>query len=290
MKTDQHQRLTKLKMPGLLRLGFLSFLFFSLLLNVGCDSRIEREYKKAREEAALKNYPAALEMFENILKEEPTEALALTSAREASRIAYFENKDFLRAIKFYQHLVFYSQDPEEVLQSQRQIVQIYLEHLSDYEKAIVELGKLIPIEMDPKVRVDLRIKLARAHYHMKRFFQALAEIDEALKTKEGQEQEFEILLLKANVLTADKKYGEAVAIFKGLMAKDRKLAIKENVPLALAACYEEMKEFGLALELLQSIQAEHPVPEYVDLRIKRLNERVKNQPKTKTRPPAPKKK
>lgn len=288
MKTPTNHRLTNCIKLGVFGAGLLIFLTQSALL--GCSSRGEREYKKAHQAVLEKNYPSALEQFENIIKVDPSESSALMAAREGARVAFFDAKDFPRAAKFYQHLVFYSQDPEEVLQAQRQIVQIYLEHLNDYEKSIAELGKLIPIESDPKIRVGLRVKLARAHYHMKKFFQALAEIEESLKSKEGQEQEFEILLLKANVLTADKRYQEAVAVFNSLMMKDRKLAIKENVPLALAACYEEMKEFALALELLETIRPEYPVPEYVDLRVKRLKDRAKNQPKAKAKAPSPKKK
>lgn len=274
--------------PSITVLGLL--LLAVALFSSGCDSRNEREYKSALQSVEQKDYSTALQAFEGILKVDPSDPTAIKAAREAARISYFEIKDFHRALKFFQHLTLYSKDPEEVLQSQRLIVEIYLKHLNDYDKAVVELGKLIPIEDDPKARTALRIQAARAHYHMKRFFQALAEINEALKTKESKEYEFEILLLKANVLTADKKYSEAVELFKSLMTQDRKLAIKENVPLALAACYEEMKEFDLAFALLQSIREEHPVPEYIDLRIKRLNDRAKNQPKTKTRPPKAKKK
>lgn len=281
-----------MKIPAsrpLIKQAFLGLLLFGLFGNCGCQSRSEREYKEAQANISNKDFRAALVKLENVLQVSPEETVALQAAREGARVAFLESKEFQKAIRFNEHLVLYSQDPSEVIQAQRSIVLIYLEHLNDYEKSIIEIGKLLSVETDPAAKVELRKKLARSYYHLKRFFQALAEIDEALKSKEGKEQEFDLLLLKANVLTADKKFPEAVELLKGLLEKNRALAIKENVPMTLAVCFEEMKDFGSALELLEKIRPEYPVPEYVDLRIKRLQDRAKNQPKAKLKDPSLKK-
>ena len=249
----------------------------------GCTSRSERELSQAKAELSAGNQKAALIRLENLLLIDPDDSVTLNAAREGARVSFFEAKDFQRAIRFNEHLVLYSTDPEEVIRSQKQIVLIYLEHLQDYEKSIIEIGRVLSIETDPKEVVDLRMKLARSFYHLKRFFQALTEINEALKSKEGKAEEFALLLLKANVLTADKKFPEAVTIYQQLMGIDRARAIKENVPMTLAVCLEETKDFTQAMDVLEKIKPEYPVPEYVDLRIKRLKERAKNQPKTKAK-------
>ncbi len=242
-----------------------------------------------KSEISSGDFKTALNRFDDIIKVDPSDPVAQQAAREAARVSFFETKEFLRSIQYNQHLVFYSPSSDEVIQAQRQIVLISLEHLNDYERSIIEIGKLLTIETDPATQVELRMKLARCYYHLKRFFQALAEINESLKTPEGKAKEFHLLLLKANVLIADQKFSDAVSLLKELMEKNRTLAFKENVPITLAVCFEEMKEFNLALELLETIRPEYPIPEYVDLRIKRLKNRAKNQPKTKLKPSVAKK-
>lgn len=261
-----------------------SQLFGWLILLVffcSCESRYERILRQADSEASQKHFRAALSDYESLLVHEPGESIALRAAREGARISYFEIKDYPRALTYYRHLVYHSNDSDESLAAQRQLVTIYAEHLADYEKAILETAKLIEIEKDPVFRVDDRIRIARAHYHLNRFSQAKFEIDEAFRLPQSDKKEFELKQLKANILTADKKFTDAVVLLKELMARWRERAIKENVPMTLAVCYEEMRDFKGAMAMMESVRAEYPVPEYIDLRIKRLNERMKNAPQVK---------
>lgn len=250
---------------------------------MGCESRSERILRNADNDTSLKRFRTALTGYDSLLSLEPDGPIALKAAREGARISYFEIKDYPRALTFYRHLVFHSPDPAEALSAQRQLVTIYQDHLADYEKAIMETAKLIEIEKDPVNKVEDRIRIARAHYHLNRFAQAKFEIDEAFRLPKSDEKEFELKQLKANILTADKKYADAIVLLKELMARWRERSIKENVPMTLAVCFEEQSDFKSAIALMESVKAEYSVPEYVDLRIKRINERLVNAPKAKMR-------
>lgn len=262
-------------------LGRPSSFLLILALTAACENRFERTLHRADAAAQMGHFRIALSGYESLLILEPDNPVLLKAAREGARIAYFEVKDYQRALDFYKHLVYHSPDPEEALMAQRQVVSIYFEHLADYEKAILETAKLIEIEKDPQKKLEAHLKVARSHYQLNRFLQASFEIDEAFRLPESQKMEFDLKLLKANVLTAQKKYSDAILLLKELLTKWRERAIKENVPMTLAVCYEEMKDFKGAISILESVKAEHPVPEYVDLRIKRITERVKNAPGAK---------
>ncbi len=251
------------------------------LLLCGCESRFERILRTADNEASLGHFRTALSSYESLLVLEPSDTIAMKAAREGARISYFEIKDYPRALIFYRHLVYHSPDSNEALSAQRQLVTIYSEHLADYEKAILEIAKLIEIEKDPVEKVEDHIKVARAHYHLNRFSQAKFEIDEAFRLPQAEKKEFELKQLKANILTADKKFADAIVLLKELMARWRERSIKENVPMTLAVCYEEQLDFKAAIALMESVRTEYSVPEYVDLRVKRLNERLVNAPKVK---------
>lgn len=255
-------------------------LFFGLLLCsiiVGCENRFERVLRQAEADVQLKHFRSALTKYDSVLTLEPQE-LTLRAAREASRIAYYEIKDDLRALDYYRYLVYHSPDATESLQAQRQVVSIYFERFANYERAIVEASKLLEIETDPIERIEAKLKIARSHYHLNRFSQARAEIDEGFTFPKSDQYDFELKLLKANVLTTDKKFSEAVILLRELMTQARERAIRENVPMTLAVCYEEMRDIKAAIAILESVRTEHSVPEYVDLRLKRLAERQKNMP------------
>lgn len=257
------------------------WIFAAASLNLtGCRSASERDYQRAQKKIEAGQIAEGLKGLSEIVRIYPNDPVSLTAAREGARVAFFENKDYLKSIEFNRHLAFHSTNPSEVLEAQRQIVQVYMEHLNDYDKSVLEIGRLMQIETDPTKITDLRIKLGRAHFHMKRFFQALAELQEAMKSQITTDQQFDLKHLKANVLAANKKFPEAVSLLKEIIAQDRTRAIKENVPITLAVCFEEMKEFRLAMQTLEDIKNDHPIPEYVDLRIKRLNDRLENQPRS----------
>ncbi|PWU19598.1 MAG: hypothetical protein C5B49_05500 [Bdellovibrio sp.] len=253
-------------------------LSFLIVVLCACEGRIERELHRGEGEARQGHWLEALSHYEKLLKLDTSRPELLKASREGARIAYFELKDYRRALVFYQNLAYHSQDPSETLQAQRQVVAIYFEHLGDYERVIVEAGKLLGVERDPLLKIEDRLKIARSHFHLNRFSQALYEIEEAQRVPESKNMQFDLMLLKANVLTADKRFPEAVGLLRTLMKDSRDRAIKENVPMTLAVCFEEMKDFSGAVRVLESIESESPVPEYIKWRLKHLKERMINAP------------
>lgn len=250
----------------------------ALILLSACDRPIQKDFKNAEAEASAGNWRTAVSQFEDIVKTEPASLEALKSAREAARISSLEIKDVARAVPMYRHIVLYSGDPEETLAAQKQIVDIVFAQIQDYPRAIEEISRLLQVETDPEERTAYRVKLARSYYHMNNFMQASAELKELLRTPHDSKDDFEVKELQANVLLADKKYEEASVILRELLNKHRERAIRENVPMTLAVALEEQKDFKGAIGILESVKASHAVPEYVELRLKRLRERSLNQP------------
>lgn len=256
----------------------LSFGFLLLPFLWSCQKSIEKEYRRAEAEARNQNWRTALSLYDDILHVEPSSEIALKAARDGARIASLEVKDYNRAVPFYRHLVFHSHEPSETIVAQKQLIEIYFEQLQDYPRAIEEISRLLQVEKDVGQRTDYRVKLARSYFHMNNFAQASAELEEILRGPHGSEADFDLKLLKANVLTAAKKFDEAAVILRELMEKWREKAIQENVPMTLAVCFEEKGDFKSAIQVLESVKASHAVPEYVELRLKRLRERSLNQP------------
>jgi tetratricopeptide (TPR) repeat protein len=127
-------------------------------------------------------------------------------------------------------------------------------------------------------KTDYKIKLARAYYYQNNFIQAENEVDEFLSKNISKDLQFDMYLLKGNINLAQKNLSKAADIFKKMISDFPERSAKENIGLTLSVCYEEMKDYKSAIETLEKIRNLHLMPEYIDIRINRLNDRLKNQP------------
>jgi tetratricopeptide (TPR) repeat protein len=239
---------------------------------------MESVFEKGQKESQAGQYRTAVADFEKIVKRTPDSDLGVEAAKEAARILFFEIKDFKRAVEFYKHIVLYSPASEERRASQRQIVVIYFDHMSDYPNSIIEVHRLLSMVEAPEEKMDLKIRLARSYFYQNNFQQAENEVDEFLRSDYPEKIKFEMKLLKGNINVAKKDLTRAVAIFRELMKASPKLASENNLGLTLSVTLEEMKDFKGAAEILQQIRSTHAMPEYIDIRVKRLKERMSNQP------------
>ena len=215
------------------------------------------------------------------MKRNPTSEWALKAAREGSRIAFFDTKDFKKAVFFYRHLVVNSSDDQERIDAQKKMGEVYLENLQDYPRAIIEYSKLVEQNLSDQEVGLYRLGLARAHYYQNNLFQADSEIAQILKLKVEAPLRFNAMMLKGNIFIAQKDFTKAATLFKELIKDYPEKAQIENVPMTLAVCYEEAGDLKEALQVLESLRGTYRPPEYIELRIKRLKERQKNQPGAK---------
>lgn len=268
--TNRYFRDISTKAWSLIGIGLFAFL-------TGCSSPEEQEFRRAERAVDAGHFRVALTHYSNVI-ESSNEQLALEAARDAAKIAHFEVKDFKRSAEFYRKIVLKSSDALERLSAQKMLADIYFDHLADYKQSILEINRFLSLSTDSQERTKYKISLARSYYYQNLFDQALNEVEEFLKVEPNEINKFDMLMLKGNILLAQKDLGRAADVFKSVLLKYPEKSKQENVALTLAVCYEEMKDFKSSIETLQSLKAHHPVPEYLDLRIKRLEERRKNQP------------
>lgn len=251
------------------------------LLIFSCTPPEGRDFKEGQAQASRQNFSQSLVYFERAAKRTPQSLWAMRAAREGARVAYLELKDYKKAADFYHHLVMHSDDNAERIDSQRRLGEIYLDNLQDYPKAIVEFSRLIEQKLSDQEIGHYRLGLARAYYYQNNLFQAESEISEALKLKIEPPLRFNATMLKGNIFIARKQYSQAADLFNELIELYPEKSKQENVPMTLAVCYEEAGDFKSALSILETLRDNYNPPEYIDLRIKRLKERQKNQPGAK---------
>lgn len=257
------------------------FLIVLALFISACSSQEEVDFYQAKKEIAQEHYRIGLNYLDRVIKRNTKNKYPLEAAREAARISFFEIKDFKKAIHYFHFIVLNSKDEKERLQAQKQIAEIYFNNLQDYKQAIIEFSKLQQMPHTDLEASQYKMNIARAQYYLNNFFQAESEIDSLLKLKNDDNIRFSASMLKGNILVAKKQFVEAAEIFKGLIEKYPEKSTEENVAMILAVCYEENFDFKSAISVLEAHQKNYSPPEYIELRIKRLKERMKNAPGAK---------
>lgn len=256
-------------------------IFVALCFFVGCDLVEKKDFNTATAYAEKKEFRQALVYYDRVIQRNQETEISLFAAREGARISLLDLKDFKKAAEYYQLIVLYSKDPAERLLAQKQIATIYFDQLTDYSRAVVEINKLLGMSLDPTEASKYKMNLARAYYYQNNFFQAESEANEFLKKSTNDDDRFQMLVLKGNIFLAKKDIQKASEIFHEILKKYPDRAVKENVAITLAVAYEEMKDFNSAISVLEAMRPHHPQPDYIDIRIKRLLERQKNQPNAK---------
>lgn len=195
---------------------------------------------------------------------------------EAAKIDFYETKKFEKAIELYRKVVLFSPDPQTRMSAQKDLITILFHHLNQYPESIKEINKLLPLLNDPVQKSEMRLSLARAHYYINNFNQADMETEEILKTESGDR--FQALILRGNIALAKKNIKRATELFALAYKENPEQAIKEKTAVSLAIAYEEQKDFKQAVEILEKIKKQDPNPEFIQIRINRLIERMKQQP------------
>lgn len=262
-----------------MRLRNSAALIFCFLSLSACHfSSLNVEYREGKSAVEEKQFPLALKKFDRVIRREPESSVAMDSARIAAKVAHYEIKDFKRAIDFYSHLVQYSPDASERRDSQKKIAAIYFENLNDYKDAIEEYNKLLALKNSTPETVDFKLKIAKSNFYLNNFFQAESEVNSAIKLTDDKDKSFDLMLFLGNVYYNTKRVEEAIKVYEDLLSRFPERAKTENVAMNIIVCYEDIEQFDKAIERLQLIKDTFANPEFIDLKIKRLQQRKANLP------------
>ena len=231
------------------------------------------EYRRGEEAAQNKDFKAAIEHFNLLIEHDPKTPTALKAAKEAARITHYETKNYKAAVGYYKDLVLYSPLQKERVEAQKQIANLQFAQILDYTQSITEYSRLLELPHSIAEDLEYRTAIAKSYFYQNNFFQAQAEIDSIIKRNYQKALVFDPLLLKANIYLATKQIDEAISVLRKLIVDYPERSKTESVALILALCFEEQKNYGKAIETLESIRNTYPRKDFIEKRIKVLRER-----------------
>ena len=269
-------RLSRMKIK--LAKKYTNFYLIAMALGVlsACGPRAESLYNEAYSEIESGHFRIAVDLLEKSSSLEPNNLVKYKNLSEAARITRFEIQDYGRAIRMYRQIILKAEDQQQRIAAQEAISEIYLENLQDYSFALKELQVLEPLLTDNRKKEKTRLRIAQALYLTGNNQQALEEINAAQKLIKFHELNF--LKLKAQVLVAQKKFKEAIETYDDLRNKNINFFKEENLFIATSVVYEENEDYAEALNFLNKYEDLIKDKAYLELRQKRLKERMANKP------------
>lgn len=253
------------------------FLFTSVL--VGCSaSRQTLDLQKGQELESQRDYKQALKFYAKVIRRDPNHRASLEAARHGAVVAEIHVEDFNSAIEYLDLIVRSAPEASERKRAKQKSAEIYLSRLNKPDLAIKEFQGLLTNKLPEQDLFQIHMSLAKAYAQIGNPYQAKVEAREALKKAASEENKFEAQFFVANLTQTKGESNEAVLLYKDLMAKFPRQSEKYNVAVSLAGAIEDQQNFKGAIEVLESAKLSYPNPEFLDLKIKRLKERLENMP------------
>ncbi len=249
------------------------------LLIVACTvNQTSVDLRKANWSIKQKDFNSAVQFYKRIIKRNPKSEESLEAAKMGYRVALFNLEDFKEAVGFLSHVVTNSPNLEDRKEAQRNLATLYFEKINDYRASVIEFNRYLNLGIESEEAIDFRFDLARSHFYLKEFYQSEVEINTLLKSNLSEKKKFQALLFLANVYLANKQTEKAITQIKALKKEYPVLSDRENINITLSVAYEELNDFTSAIEILQNMRNGYSKPEFIDLKIRRLQERQKNLP------------
>ena len=155
----------------------------------------------------------------------------------------------------------------------KKLAEIAFYKLKNYEKSLKHYNDILKFSIQDSEKSSVHYKIAKSYFYLKKYSQALIEIEKAFFKEISMEERKRALILKGGLFMAQNQFDKALDLFqtqKELFPKH-----KDFFREYLAFIYESQKKFSLAVEELEKIEK----PSQFTLKqIKRLKERENNQP------------
>lgn len=251
-------------------------LFICIAGLISCAPQGERFYSEAYSEIENGNFRVAIDLLEKSASIEKSDKKRTKALAEAARIARFEIQDFDRAIRLNRQIVLKSEDAAQRLSAQENLAEIYLENTQNYSQALSELLILEQLIQNPEKKDKIKLKIAKSQFLSGNSKTTLEYIDSAIKTSSTEKKNF--LKLKAQALVSLKRFDDSLLTYEELRKMDENFFANENLYIATSIVYEEKEDFSTALSYLEKYKEQIKDKTYLELRTKRLNERLTNKP------------
>lgn len=245
------------------------------MLFLSCKSTPASYFEKAKEFDENGDFSRAVLYYERISDLYPDSKFAPESLMRAARISRLHLGKIKSALGFLNAIVMNYPDSEYYLPAQKEIADIFMDDLKNYDRAVSEYSKLIQMNPPQEMLTDARLRIAKCFEASGNYDQALIEFNGLLNTEVEAETKIRVEY-EINVIHYIKKnLKEAIKGFEEFIKKYPQSELIPEAKFYLASAYADTGEFSRALDLLHEIEGTYRNPEAVKIKINGIEVRMK---------------
>ncbi len=245
-----------------------------LLFTVGHRYRVKRSYAVAEKNWEEGNYRKAVELYQAVLDEHPSDPLAGQAHFRIGNTYYLFLRQEREAILTFRDLT--KKDPSGPwgLRAQKKLGEIFEKGLEDYRQAIVEYQRLMNLSPSAAESEEAQLAVARCYFKLGDFTQAREEFEIFLERYPGSPRRDRALDGLASTCYVTRRYQSAITYYRRVIDESQDQGLRAEAGFGIASCLEEAGSHQAALEQFMDIRGEHPNVELVQQRIDRLQEKL----------------
>jgi len=161
----------------------------------------------------------------------------------------------------------------EIKKQEKKLADLFFYKIKNYERALKYYVRLLTRPLNPEEKFYIQYHIAESYFHLKKFSQALIEVDKCFFKGISLSKEKQASLLKGRIFIAQKQFAPAVLFFEKQIEKFTEEG--DFFREYLAFVYEAKKDFLSAIKELEKIDQPNT---FIREKIKRLLNRQNNQP------------
>ncbi len=276
--------LKKVAQPSASHFCLLIFAFCLLIFITSCRSR-DNVLSQAQTAWDQGNYEAAVNYYEQFLKEPPSSEQAATAHFEAAKIYYLNLKQYDRAAEHYIRII---EDFPQFPRREQAFMQLAgcFELLNKPREAISEYESLLQAFPETPERRKIRLAIADLYYGYDQR-QSLVEYQKVVKDAPYDEPSEKAYLRIGGVQFLRNEFQEAIPAYQTVQQNTKDSIIRRQARDRLADCYENLADYDAAIKILEETEPDPKEPDFVSKRIEGIRTRQKTrkliQPETSPR-------
>lgn len=217
------------------------------------------------------DYAAAVDYYEQFLKENPQSDKAKFARLRAATICQRDLKQYDRAIEHYIHFIEEFKNSPETLQARLQLGACY--GLTNRRReAISEYEIVLPKISDEKERRRIRLNIADLYFDMNDRGQALAEYQKVVANAPYDELAERAYLRIGGVRLLRDEYEEAIPVYELVATNTADPMVRRSARFGMADCYERTFQYDKAIQTLEQTEPDPKSPNYIQQRIANMRE------------------
>ena len=252
-----------------------SIFFSALFLLASCNEQKDPLIEKANEEWINGHNHSALEILNEVLKNNPSGIIAEEALFRMGEIHHFSLTNSKRALVFFQEVRQMNPQGPFGYQAQKYIAEIAEFGLKDYDQAIIEYQNLINFYKEDIERGDHQYRIASIYYKKQNYEQALVELQILLenypKSPWADETKFKII----EILYTLNRCPEAREQYRYFNLEYSNSSYKSEMDFVVASCLEEEGHLQDAYNRFKSLEGHYAYPAILKMKLVGIEKRIK---------------